>query len=307
MINRAEFIACLQQNRPLPYYDAEDLDDLALELLGKFQLVEARAAIELCEQTHPGYQDIKIAHARLIIGTGQNKEALELLEEMTACSFPYERDLLKIHCYLQEGQKKRAKTAIKQFLQTYEQECQPEDICLDLNDLCVDCKYQEGRLMVLQWGAERKPKHEQILIELSDAYNAMHDSKAESEILNRLIDIDALNATYWNHLAIAYGDQDLWEDALKATEYSLTLNPQAEPMIIHKAHCQYCLGRWKQAINSAQNYLDMISQNTEEQGTDSVRFSGMCLAKSMLIDCYNQLKMFDKARDTYNELLKVLT
>lgn len=241
------------ENKPI-YLDADDLADLADWYAVRHKIEMAFEAVEYGLSLHPDSTALLVEQAYLYLDALDKEKAKEIVEKIGEESS--EVKVLKTSLLLGEGKYDEA----EQMLDSIENKKDLANI-VDVAYMFIDMGTPEKALPWLADGSEQNGEEEAFLAVSGDCYYAQGKYEEAAMFYNKLIDKNPYSASFWFGLARCYFDQQMFDKAIEACDFSIVADDEFADAYIMRGHSYYQLGNEEGALENYQQAekLDALS------------------------------------------------
>jgi len=270
------------------YFDADQLADFA-EYYGTMeQYDKAFEVIDYALSIHPGYTEVLVIKAHILIELERIEEAKEI-----AYSIPenYVRDvkMLKAELLILEKNIDEAKVLIQEVVS--QEENNDIDNWLDIAYMYTDSEYHEEALPWYEKIFNADSENYGYRFNLADCYAQCNQAEKGVALFNQLIDKDPYSVLSWFELGRFYYSIEEYNKSLEAYEFALTVDANHPGSVLMTAHGYYKLENYEKSREYYERY-DLL----EPSMGMTIFFIGLC--------SYN-LKEYEKAITTFNRALEI--
>jgi tetratricopeptide (TPR) repeat protein len=255
------------------------------------QLDNAIEAVDVAVSQFPYSAQLLVKKADLYIAKGFFKDSLELLkdaEKMDADAFNV--NILKTEIYLAMDKNEKAFDILEDTKELFDG-IDREDYLMELSQVFDDYEEYEQVYDCLYYLLEKSPNNDEALQKLCfwTEITGRHDESVK--LFQSIIDNYPYNQHAWFGLASSYQTLKLYEKAIDAYKYAVTINESFEQALRNIADCYLRLKEYDKAIS----YLDQVINLNQH---DDIVFEAMGYS-------YDRLNQFTKARYYYRRALQV--
>ena len=260
------------------YFDADEFIDLIDYFDREEDLDSARVLIDMGLGIHPGSTPLLTKKGRLLVYEGSYDSALALLDSVT--EYDFDLYLLRIECYLQQGEYQVAFTLSEEMLE--KEDTEPLDnVFAELGFLHVEADCFKEAALFFEESLKIVPDNVNVLTDLSYAYEMQGEIDQAIQTTNRLLDVEPYSYEAWVNLGKLYSMSEQYTNAIDAFDFALTINDSDEKILKLKAHCLSLSGRTVEAIAV---FSDLLIANPDDV---SIYF--------LLSECYQAMEMYEEA------------
>ena len=270
------------------YFDVEELENIVEYYLRHGRTKECAKALKLGLQLHPNNNALKTKRAKIYLATGDNKKAFRLLDSLTETT-DYEVILLKIEVLTKLGRMKEAR-ALSDNLVINESD-DLDNVCLDIAYIYLGQAEYSLALGLLEKGDLFNPNNTELLYELAFCYEQNENFENAIAVNIRIIDIDPFAGEAWFNLGQLYFATQDFTKALDAYEYALAIDEKDSLTSIQKAHVQFQLDMFEEALETYLEYREMTSY-------------GQWQTDIFIAECYEKMEKYEESILYYKQSLE---
>lgn len=240
----AEHYETARENNEPFYADADDLADLADWYAVHNKVQQAHEAVEYGLNLHPDNTALLVQQAYLFMDSHNKDKAREVADRISD-DYSSEVKVLKASLMLSEGKIDDA----EQLLDTIEDKENLANI-IEVAYMYLDMGYPEKSMEWLNRGFGKYDENEAFTAVTADCYYAQGLIEEAASFYNKLIDKDPYSAPYWFGLARCYFDQQMFDKAIEACDYSIVADEEFADAYMMRGHAFYQLGNEKSAYDN---------------------------------------------------------
>jgi len=268
------------------YFDIDELSDIIDYYLFKGQARKCASVLDLGNHLHPNSDELSIKRAKMLIVTGDYRNAMKILDSITDKD-DYEAVLLRTDILARIGRLREAQAlASKIFADEVEYIEDAELICQDIATVFLLQNEIKYALKWLKKGEEYNPKNIDILSDMALCYEQQDEYDKAIDIYNRIIEIDPYEGDAWFNLGQVYFLTEQYEKALESYDFAETIDDNDILVSLQRAHVLFQLNRFEEAIEAYQKYGKM----TEDKWQVNL----------FIAECYERMERYDEAMMHYN-------
>lgn len=269
------------------YFDVEELENIIEYYLRRGRTKDCTKAIELGLQLHPKNNALKTKRAKIYLATGDDQKAFRVLDSLTETT-DYEVSLLKIEVLLKLERNKEAQILCDKLLSDESEDM--DNVCLDIAYIYLGQGEYEKALEYLEKGDDFNNENAELLYELAFCCEQNENFDKAIDVNKRIIDIDPFANEAWFNLGQLYFAKQEFQKALDAFEYALAIDEKDSLTCIQKAHVQFQLDQFEDAIETYQEYKKMSSYVSWQ--TDI-----------FIAECYEKMEKYEESISYYQQSL----
>lgn len=262
----------------VPYFDAEEFEEIILYYEEKEKLTEAEEAIDHALVFHRHDDNILAHKAKILLTFEKDEEAKTLLDSLSDSSdFVL---LVKAEYWLTMDELENALIYLEKVMTMFHDD---PYTYLDLSDLLSSYDEVELAIEHLHKGLKLFPENELLLRELSLLNEQALQWKENIAILNKLIDIDPYSVTYWVSLANNYNALKEYDKAREACEFALSINSKSADANLALSELYYKSDNYEEAEKI---FLKLVELNSHTE---------VAAMLTLAADCNIKMNKFDRA------------
>jgi len=270
------------------YFDVEELEHIVDYYLRKGKTDESSGALDYGFRIHPGNPQLFIKKAKILLSEGNATQALKILAQYSVTS-EYEVLLLKTEVLVQLD---RINEAVGFCNQVIAQSNNDLDVfCLDLAYIFLARLEIETAYHFLVEGEKYNPENIDLLYELAFCSEQVNKADESIRVYNKIIGLDPFSHEAWFNVGQIHFSGHNFTAALDAYEYALAIMPEDALCCLQKAHCNFQLNNYEDALADYMEYVDLA-----EKEWQILLFIG---------ECYERLEDFDEAILYYKQSLEM--
>ena len=270
------------------YFDVEELENIVEYYLRHGRTKDCTKALELGLQLHPNNNALKTKRAKIYLATGDEKKAFRLLDSLTETT-DYEVILLKIEVLTRLGRIKEARIISDKLVADESNDL--DNVCLDIAYIYLAQAEYNLALELLEKGDQFNHFNAELLYELAFCYEQNENFENAIAVNLRIIDIDPFAGEAWFNLGQLYFATQNFTKALDAYEYALAIDEKDSLTCIQKAHVQFQLDQFEDALETYQEYKNMTSY-------------GQWQTDIFIAECYEKMEKYDQSISYYKQSLE---
>jgi len=270
------------------YFDVEELESIVEYYLRHGRTKDCAKALKLGLQLHPNNNALKTKRAKIYLATGDDKKAFRLLDSLTETT-DYEVILLKIEVLTKLGRMKEARELSDSLVANETDDL--DNVCLDIAYIYLSQTEYSLALNLLEKGDLFNPNNIELLYELAFCYEQNENFENAIAVNVRIIDIDPFAGEAWFNLGQLYFATQDFTKALDAYEYALAIDEKDSLTCIQKAHVQFQLDMFEEALETYQEYRKMSSY-------------GQWQTDIFIAECYEKMEKYEESISYYKQSLE---
>ena len=270
------------------YFDVEELESIVEYYLRHGRTKDCAKALKLGLQLHPNNNALKTKRAKIYLATGDDKKAFRLLDSLTETT-DYEVILLKIEVLTKLGRMKEARELSDSLVANETDDL--DNVCLDIAYIYLSQTEYSLALSLLEKGDLFNPNNVELLYELAFCYEQNENFENAIAVNVRIIDIDPFAGEAWFNLGQLYFATQDFTKALDAYEYALAIDEKDSLTCIQKAHVQFQLDMFEEALETYQEYRKMSSY-------------GQWQTDIFIAECYEKMEKYEESISYYKQSLE---
>ncbi len=287
-INKFEKMINSNKNTYFDVYQFEEIIDYYLETQ---KINKAIIATKIATNQHPSSNIIKLKKAQLLVETGKIDKALKIL------NFLEKVENKNVDIYFFKGlayiKQHNNNKAIKYFELSLElsDEDETEDILQIIAQIFQKNMDYKIAIKYLKKLIQINPFNSDAIYSLAMCYLEIFNYKNSEKYFNIYLDFDAFSKTAWLYLGESLKHQNKINQAIKAYEYSIAIDPKFIYAYINKANILADDKKIDQAIETYKDCLYYNSKNAK--------------ILTYLGELYEEIKKYDKAIESYKKAIDI--
>lgn len=265
------------------YFDVEELENIVEYYLRHGRTKDCTKAVDLGLRLHPNNNALKTKRAKIYLATGDDQKAFRVLDSLTETT-DYEVIMLKIEVLIKLERQKEAKILCNKLIAADTDDL--DNVCLDIAYIYLAQAEYAVALELLEKGEKFNPKNAELLYELAFCYEQNENFDRAIAVNKRIIDIDPFANEAWFNLGQLYFALQEFPKALDAYEYALAIDENDTLTCVQKAHVQFQLNQFKDAIET---YLEYKKMSTY----------GFWQTDIFIAECYEKLEKYAESISYY--------
>lgn len=231
------------------YFDASDFADIANYYIEMYMYSEAAELLDLALSIHADNTELLLEKALLHMEYSQTDEAREVLysiKDDTHIGVIVEKAQLELMESTDELSVKKA----MDILSAINEEDRDLPLLIEVYNIFLSQKLYSPAKHWLDIITTKYPNTEDTAHAEYLYYSGVKDREKSIESLNKLINHDPYNESYWIALSREYSMTLQDDKALDAIEYALAINPESGVANLLKGNCQATLENYEGALKS---------------------------------------------------------
>ncbi len=250
-------------------------------------LPQALEAAEMGIEQYPYSSALLIKKADLLIATRHYKDALEILHHAELLdSNDINLYILKTDVYLALDQQEKAVELLENALQLFDGQERIE-LLFELADVYDDYEEFDKIFDCLKLILEQEPTNEEALYKICFWTDFTGRNEESITLHNKIIDENPYSELAWFNLAAAYQGLKLYEKAIDAYKYAVTIDEKFDYAYRNMGDAFIRLRKYKDAIEVLEKVLEL--SRPEDVIYEAIGH------------CYDRLKNFAQARFYYRK------
>ncbi|MFI5186911.1 MAG: tetratricopeptide repeat protein [Chitinophagales bacterium] len=268
------------------------LDEEAFEKIIEFydqkeDLQKALEASEVGSEQYPFSSSLLIKKADILLSLRRYTEALKILEQAELFdSGDINLYILKTDVWLALDQQEKAVELLEKALHSFEGE-EKIELLFELADVYDDYEEFDKVFDCLQLILEQDPNNEEGLYKICFWTDFTGRSEESIRLHQKIIDDFPYNELAWFNLAAAYQGLKLYEKAIDAYQYAITIDEKFDYAYRNMGDAYIRLRKFKEAIEVLQKVLELSKP-------EDVIFEAIG-------HCYDRLQNYAQARFYYRK------
>lgn len=261
------------QNNANYFFDVDVFEALIDYFLEKNDVKSALKGISIGISQHPDAVPILLRKAEIHASTGKLNKALDILNRIEHLE-PSNEDpyILKAGIYSQLRNHEEAIRCLKHAIRLSQEEA--DDLYVDLAFEYENLKKYPKAIEALKTALRINPENEAALFELSYCFEVSGQSEEGVKFFNLFIDQYPYSFSAWYNLGNSYMRKNLYEKALEAFDFCITIKENFSSAYFNKANAYVQLEMYHEAINCyAETFL------YEEPAAITYCYIGECFEK----------------------------
>lgn len=258
------------------WFDSDEYEDIALEYEMAMMPDKALQAIETGLKYYPMSENLLIRKAYYYMLTGEIEEAKDTISIVT--DIGEESQLVRAELMLIENEVSKA---IKIIADILEKDNLRSETILSIIDLCADYKLYDDLCHKL-FNTIQKLQRSQRLTLLREFLSILEEEseiKWQAEVVELILDLDPYSISDWIKCIEIHIYQSEIEQARKAIEYALAIEPSNAEAHYYKAYCHMYEGDYEGAIP----IIEKLDKTTDEN------------LYVMLATCHTKMGKYDES------------
>jgi len=269
------------------YFDVEELENIVEYYLRRGRTKDCTKALDLGLQLHPNNNALKTKRAKIYLATGDDQKAFRVLDSLTETT-DYEVILLRIEVLIKLQRLQEAQILADKLI--FDESDDLDNVCLDIAYIYLGQTEYATALQLLEKGDKFNNQNAELLYELAFCYEQNENFDKAIDVNKRIIDLDPFANEAWFNLGQLYFARQDFSKALDCYDYALAIDENDSLTCIQKAHVQFQLDQFEDAIETYQEYKKMTSYASWQ--TDI-----------FIAECYEKMEKYEESIRYYKQSL----
>jgi len=269
------------------FIDEEGFEKIIDHFQEKDELRKAMEAAELAAEQFPYSAQLLIKKADILLANRRYKDALDILDQASVFDA---RDInlyiLKTDAYLALDKQEKAVELLEQALSLFNGE-EKIELLFELADVYDDYEDFEKVFDCLKMILEDDPNNEEALYKICFWTDFTGRNEESIRLHQQIIDEFPYNELAWFNLAAAYQGLKLYEKAMDAYQYAITIEEKFDYAYRNMGDAYIRLRRYKEAIEA----LEKVNELAKPED----------VIYEALGYCYDRLRNYAQARFHYRK------
>ena len=253
----------------------------------KEDLVRAMEAADIGSEQFPYSSMLLIKKADILLANRRYQDALDILEQASLLDgADINLYILKTDAYLALDQQEKAVVLLEEALSLFEGE-EKIELLFELADVYDDYEDFDKVFDCLKTVLEDEPNNEEALYKICFWTDFTGRNEESIRLHEQIIDEYPYNELAWFNLAAAYQGLKLYEKAIDAYKYAITIEEKFDFAYRNMADAYIRLRKYKDAIEALERVNELAKP-------EDVIFEAIG-------HCYDRLKNFAQARFNYRK------
>ena len=277
----------LKNGRTNSFIEEDAFEKIINYFEDKENLSKALEAAELATDQYPYSSILLMRKADVLLASRKYQEALSVLNKSELLDGgDIKLYILKTDAYLALDQQEKAVTILEKGLQLFEGEDRV-DLLFELADVYDDYEEFDKVFDCLRMILEQEPNNEEALYKI--CFWTDHTGRNEESIRlhQKIIDDFPYNELAWFNLAAAYQGLKLFEKAIDAYQYAVTIEEKFDYAYRNMGDAYIRLRKYKEAIESLLRVLELSKPED--------------VIYEAIGHCYDRLHQYAQARFYYRK------
>lgn len=277
----------LKNGRQHSFIEEDSFEKIIDYFHEKEDLVKAMEAAEIGAEQYPYSAMLLIKKADILLATRRYQEALDILEQASLFdNNDINIYILKTDAYLALDQQEKAVQLLEEALSQFEGE-EKLELLFELADVYDDYEDFDKVFDCLKMVLEEEPNNEEALYKICFWTDFTGRNEESIRLHLQIIDEYPYNELAWFNLAAAYQGIKLYEKAIDAYQYAITIDEKFDYAYRNMGDAYIRLRKYKEAI-------EVLEKVNELAKPEDVIFEAIG-------HCYDRLKNFGQARIYYRK------
>lgn len=277
----------LKNGRKNSFLEEDAFEKIIEHFQEKEDHAKAMEAVQFAIDQYPYSAALLIKKADILLATRKYKEALHVLEQASLFDAnDINLYILKTDAYLALDQQEKAVVLLEEALQLFDGEERIE-LLFELADVYDDYEEFDKVFDCLKAILEDEPTNEEALYKICFWTDFTGRNEESIRLHQQIIDEYPYSELAWFNLAAAYQGLKLYEKAIDAYQYAITIDEKFDFAYRNMGDAYIRLRKYKEAI-------EVLEKVTELAKPEDVIFEAMG-------HCYDRMKNFAQARFYYRK------
>jgi tetratricopeptide (TPR) repeat protein len=270
------------------FFDANDYEEIIEYYFQSYDPETLLIALTKAISQYPNNASFKISNAQLLAAQEKTSEALKILNDLELSDATDEQlYMTRGYIYSQMG---LSEQAIENYKTALKYTTEPHEVYLSLGMEFMNKKEVDNSLFYLKKALSLDPKNDVIVSEIALCYE-MSDKKDEAaDFFSKYVDEHPYSEFGWFNLGVSFSRILMYEKAIDAYDFVLTINPKFSSAYFNKANSLAQLGKYYEAI-------DVYKETFTHESPDPA-------AMYYIGECYENLEDLPNALVYYNRCVK---
>jgi len=277
----------LKTGRSHKFLDEEAFEKIVEFFDEKEDLQKALEAAEFGSEQYPFSSSLLLKKADILLSLRRYQDALKILEQAELFD---SRDInlyiLKTDVWLALDQQEKAVELLEKALDSFEGEERIE-LLFELADVYDDYEEFDKVFDCLKLILEQDPNNEEALYKICFWTDFTGNNEESIRLHQKIIDDYPYNELAWFNLAAAYQGLKLYEKAIDAYQYAITIDEKFDYAYRNMGDAYIRLRKFKEAIDALEKVLELSKP-------EDVIFEAIG-------HCYDRLRNYAQARFYYRK------
>ncbi|TMI84831.1 MAG: tetratricopeptide repeat protein, partial [Bacteroidetes bacterium] len=247
----------LKTGRSHKFLDEEAFEKIVEFFDEKEDLQKALEAAELGSEQYPFSSSLLLKKADILLSLRRYQDALKILEQAELFD---SRDInlyiLKTDVWLALDQPEKAVELLEKALDSFEGEERIE-LLFELADVYDDYEEFDKVFDCLKLILRQDPNNEEALYKICFWTDFTGNNEASIRLHQKIIDDYPYNELAWFNLAAAYQGLKLYEKAIDAYQYAITIDEKFDYAYRNMGDAYIRLRKFKEAIDALEKVLEL--------------------------------------------------
>ncbi len=277
----------LRNGRQHSFIEEDSFEKIIEYFQDRDELPRAAEAADMAVEQYPYSSALMIKKADVLIASRQYRQALEVLEQSQLLDAnDINLYILKTDAYLALDQQARAVELLEEALGLFEGEERVE-LLFELADVYDDYEEFDKVFDCLKMVLEREPTSEEALYKICFWTDFTGRNEESIRIHHRIIDEFPYCELAWFNLGAAYQGLKLYEKAIDAYQYAITIDEKFDYAYRNMADAYIRMRKYREAIEA----LEKVNEIAKPED----------VILEAIGHCYDKLKNFAQARFYYRK------
>lgn len=247
------FEEMLEENKSV-YFEADEFCEIISFYLEIYDFEYAIKALDIAFSLYPNNIDIKIKRLEYFVKIEDLHNAFDLIEELKELCFADTDYLIATAKYW--SLRNFPYKSIDFYKAALKNEEDEDYIYNCLGHEYLEIKEPTFALNSFKKALEYNKNDEYSLFSCIHCYDILHQHRECITFLNQYIDVNPYSDETWFQLGLQYLNQNWYDKALFAFDYTVIINPKSIAGYTQKAFCYEKLNQWEKAISVYNESLD---------------------------------------------------
>ncbi len=272
------------------FFDVHEFEEIISYYLELDKPENALEVAKFASIQHPNASSIQLKYAEALIQHDQPESALRILNKLGKIEASnYEFHLLKGSVFVSIDDIEKAKECFDKAENiAYDER---NDVLQEISRILVENGEYELAIEYLQSLYKLNKKNIQTIYDLASCYNNTGNTQRSIQLYQDYLDFDPFADSIWFNLGILYTQQEEFEKAIEAFDFSIAITNDFSSTHYYKAIAQMNLGKYSDAIETYKDFID-IDEESEE-------------IYCFIAECYERMKDYDNSLLFYDKSIKL--
>lgn len=258
------------------YFEPDELDVIAESYELEMAYRKALQVVSHGLTLYPLNEMLLLHKARCLLSMGRLEDTVKVLSCITERHIEYH--FASAECALLREDYEAAVADFNAIVS--DAECTIED-CIDILDICADIDKIELLERITPLVEQQFDDATPYLRELAVLYEVKEQDDQAIVLYNQILDVNPFSVDDWFSLAKVYARRKEYDMAIEACDFALAIEENDESIIAFKGYCYYDEGKYVQAIEQFQLFLQYTSDKA--------------VAYELIAEAYGRLEQHEQA------------